>query len=316
MKTGLILILVLLLNGKSELLKKDLEQKKLSQILYAKKKEKSEGWSIYSINPSGLNEKIIIPYSSGMGEYNPALSPDGNSIIFNTYRYGGWKLAAFNINSEKTIRISKATNYFTNANYSPDGKKIVYEKTLGRSTHIYFANSDGSNEIMLTSEVESNDNRIPVWSPDGKSIVFYSEKNKVNDIYIIDIKTLVKKNLTENNGGNNFAPSISPNGKQIAFFSDRNGYLDLYTMDISGKNQTLLTKMIQNDNNKYNYYADSNTYWKFKNSWSPDGNFIVFSNATDNNIDLFTIHKNGNELKNITNSPQSEYTPTWGLINK
>jgi len=318
MKTLLLLGLTLLLNGESEHYIKDLEQRdqnNSSKILYSKKRNNSEGWSVYSIDPNGLNGEIIIPFSRGMGEYNPFPSPDGNTIIFNTYRYGGWKLATYNVKSEKITRVTKASNYFTNGNYSPNGEKIVYEKNIGRSTHICIADSDGMNEIVLTSNTESSENRIPVWTPDEKSIIFYSEKNKVNDICMVNIENRTQKNLTKNKDGNDFAPSISPNGKQIAFFSDRNGHLDLYTMDILGNNQTLLTKMIQNDNNKYNYHTDSNTYWIFKNSWSPDGNYLVFSNATDNNIDLFTIHKNGSDLKNITNSPQSEYTPSWGLIN-
>lgn len=316
MKIVLVLTLALLLNGNSELIENDLQQRKTSQILYSKKKDKSEGWSIYSINPNDLNTKIIIPFSSGMGEYNPMLSPNGKEIIFNSYRYGGWKLANFNIEMGNITRITKENSYFTNGTYSPDGKKIAYEKSIGSSTHICIANNDGSDEKILTSDIESKENRIPVWTPDGKSIIFYSEKNKVNDIYIIDIATHEQRNLTKNKDGNDFSPSISPNGTEIVFFSDRNGYLDLYKMDISGNNQNLLTKTIQNNNNKYNYYSDSNMYWIFKNCWSPEGDYIVFSNATEGNIDLFTINKNGSELKNITNSPESEYTPTWGLINK
>lgn len=284
------------------------------RIIYSKKRKSTEGWSIYSIKPDGTDEKILIPSSSGMGEYNPTVSKDGNFFIFNTYRYGGWKLATYDPMSGEVNRVPQGSSYFTNASFSPNGEKIVYEKSMNRATHICIANKNGSNEIILTSSFGQNESRIPVWSQNGNSIIFYSEKSGVNDIYSIDIESRNVKNLTNNKEGNDFAPSISPDGKQIAFFSDRNGYLDLYKMDADGNNQMLLTKSIQNDQNEYNYYRDNNIYWKFKNCWSPDGKHIVFSNVTKDNIDLFTIDNNSLEIKNITNSPNSEYTPFWSAL--
>lgn len=293
-----------------------LEPEPTSIILYSKKRINSEGWSIYSRSLEDLTEKMVIPVNRGMGEYNPAISPDGSTMVFNTYRYGGWKLAIYNLKSGQTIRITKGANYFTNAQYSPDGQKIVYEKNIGRSTHICIADRDGQNETILTNDQQSMENRIPVWTTDGKSIIYYSERNKVNDIFQLDIESRNEINLSQNKEGNDFAPSISPDGEQIAFFSDRNGHLDLYTLNLKTKELVLLTEALQNENNRYNYFKDANTYWIFKSAWSPDGNHIVFSNATDDNVDLFTITKHGEDLKNITNSPQSEYTPTWGVVGR
>jgi|GEM_PF-5233911 len=314
-KTMLLFILLLFLQEKVESPPQDLELAKgASMILYSKKRINTEGWSIYAISPDNLRSERVIPFSNGMGEYNPALSPNGNTILFNTYRYGGWKLATYDMKSEEVSRVTRASNYFTNGSYSPDGTRMVYEKNIGRSTHICMADQYGKNEVVLTSDKESRENRIPIWTPDGKSIIYYSERNQVNDIFAINIESRIQKNLTNNKEGNDFAPSISPNGKQIAFFSDRNGYLDLYVMDSAGNNQILLTESLQNKNNTYNYFTDSNTYWIFKSAWSPDGKQLVFSNVTGNNIDLFTIEKTGDNIKNITNSPQSEYTPSWGRI--
>jgi len=311
----LLFILLLFLQEKVESPPQDLELAKgASMILYSKKRINTEGWSIYAISPDNLRSERVIPFSNGMGEYNPALSPNGNTILFNTYRYGGWKLATYDMKSEEVSRVTRASNYFTNGSYSPDGTRMVYEKNIGRSTHICMADQYGKNEVVLTSDKESRENRIPIWTPDGKSIIYYSERNQVNDIFAINIESRIQKNLTNNKEGNDFAPSISPNGKQIAFFSDRNGYLDLYVMDSAGNNQILLTESLQNKNNTYNYFTDSNTYWIFKSAWSPDGKQLVFSNVTGNNIDLFTIEKTGDNIKNITNSPQSEYTPSWGRI--
>ncbi len=284
-----------------------------STILFSRKKDNDNGWSIYSINPDGTKEEIVIPFTSGQGEYNPAISPQGNVILFNSYRFGGWKLATYHMDTEKVNRISPGLNYYTNGVFSSDGKRIAYEKNVGRSTHVFISNLDGTNQTNLTKTV-GNDNRAPCWSFDDKSVLFYYKKKQTNDIFSVDIISNEIDNLTNNSSGNDFNPSVSPDGKYVAFFSDRNGYLDLYVMDITGKNQVCLTSDLRSPNNKYNYYQDSNLYWIFKVSWSPDGQDLVFSNIKGDNVDLFTIKKDGTNLRQITDTPKSEYTPVWGSL--
>ncbi|WP_109301910.1 DPP IV N-terminal domain-containing protein [Aquimarina sp. AU474] len=284
-----------------------------SQILFSRKNGSDNGWSIYGIHPDGTKEEVIIPFKSGQGEYNPSISPQDKVILFNTYRFGGWKLATYSMDTNKVNRISLGSNYYTNGAFSFDGKRIVYEKNIGKSTHIFISNLDGTRETNLTNTI-SNDNRAPCWSFDDKSILFYFKRNETNDVFSIDITTKKVDNLTNNSSGNDFNPSVSPDGKQVAFFSDRNGYLDLYVMDITGENQVCLTSDLHSKNNTYNYYKDSNLYWIFKVSWSPDGQYLVFSNIKSDNVDLFTIKKNGTKLRQITNTPKSEYTPVWGNL--
>ncbi|TJY38220.1 TolB family protein [Pontimicrobium aquaticum] len=288
--------------------------KPVSKILYSRKNSNDSGWSIYMIDPNGSNEEVLIPFKSGQGEYNPAVSTNGETVIFNTYRYGGWKLALYDVKGKSVNRISPKSSYYTNGVFSPDGSKVAYERSVQRrSTHIFISNSDGTNEKMLTGKM-GDENRIPSWTPNGESILFYSQNGNVNDIYSVNINSGQIKNLTKNKSGNDFGPSVSPNGKHVAFFSDRNGHLDMYVMDIDGRNQKNLTASLQNKNNRYNYFKDNNLFWMFKVSWSPNGESLVFSNIKSDNIDLFTIKKDGNDLKQITTSSRSELTPFWGSL--
>ena len=288
--------------------------KKTSKILFARKNDNEDAWSIYGVNPNGTEEHIIIPLKSGQGEYNPEIAPDGSSVLFNTYRFGGWKLATFNLKTRRIKRISPSSNYYTNGVFSPDGQRIAFERNVQRTTHIFISNKNGENEKNLTLGF-NDENRAPSWSIDRKFVLFYAKKGNVNDIYRIDISSNKIENISKNNTGNDFNPSVSPDGKQVAFFSDRNGYLDLYVMDISGSNQVNLTSQLQNKSNTYNYYKDNNMFWIFKASWSPNGKQLVFSNVKSDNVDLFTIDANGENLTQITKTPESEFTPVWGLIN-
>ncbi len=66
--------------------------------------------------------------------------------------------------------------------YSPDGKFIVMMVAQPPTWQIAIANADGSNRHLLTSlnplDFTHANNVAPVWSPDGKQILFLSDRNR------------------------------------------------------------------------------------------------------------------------------------------
>jgi Tol biopolymer transport system component len=76
--------------------------------------------------------------------------------------------------------------------WSPDGKKIVYEcsedpcdGSAGTRTHdpnIYKVNPDGSNNVPLVTS--TSDDSYPVFSPGGRKIVFTSDRDGDKDLYV------------------------------------------------------------------------------------------------------------------------------------
>ena len=140
--------------------------------------------------------------------------------------------------------------------WSPDGKRIAFVSERdghvidGRPTsEIYVMEADGGNSQNLTNN-PGND-RDPSWSPDGKRIVFSSQRdghfeNKfaiTHEIYVMDADGANQQRLTENRK-NDWGPSWSPDGKRIAFWSYRKGHFqsaEIYVMEADGGNQQRLT---------------------------------------------------------------------------
>lgn len=78
----------------------------------------------------------------------------------------------------------------------------------------------------------------PSYSPKGDKIVFTSDRDGNEEIYISNPDGSKPVRLTKNNG-RDFAPSWSPDGKKIAFTTDRDGLYneEIYVMNIDGSKQ-------------------------------------------------------------------------------
>lgn len=176
---------------------------------------------------------------------------------------------------------------------TPSGK-IVFVSDRDGNLEIYSMNADGTNQTRLTTDSASD--LSPDWSPDGKWIVFQSDRDKdledlayKHEIYIMDSEGNHIQRLTNNNShdGN---PKWSPSGDWIAYESYVNGYPDIYIMKPDGSQKTQLT---------FHPASDSNP------SWFSDGEHVLFdSNRYKHPAvfggQLFKININSLELTPVT----------------
>lgn len=105
---------------------------------------------------------------------------------------------------------------------SPDGKTVAYVVTVvdkaanKTNSDIWLIPTAGGTASQLTNSPKHD--RHPRWSPDGKTILFESNRNGSYQLYLIDVSTGQTTQLTnistEATGG-----VWSPNGKNIAFLS-------------------------------------------------------------------------------------------------
>jgi len=128
---------------------------------------------IKSVTRSGTTKEI-----TGAAFTEPALSPDGQKVVYRQYGEPGQLMTMSTDGSDKNVVI---TDYGAgDATWSPSGKIISYSvaKDDGHAIiewDIYAINTDGTGKIKLTNSGKKFAAH-PRWSPDGKKLVFdYNE---------------------------------------------------------------------------------------------------------------------------------------------
>jgi Tol biopolymer transport system component len=280
-----------------------------SRVFFARQLPGDAGWSILSVAPNGRGERLEEGYAGGMGEYNPTVGPGGDRLWFNTYRYGGWKIAHRRLQGGVTERWTQGGDYYTNPAVSADAASVLMEHTRRSGTTLEVRSVHGSTVLELEAET-AGDERNPVWTPSGE-IVFFGVERGRQQIFMRDPETSGVENLSRSRG-NDFAPAVSPDGTLVAFDSDREGHADVWVMAADGSSPRNLTASLRGADTEYEF--GERTYWRLKLSWSPAGDALVFMSAQHGNFDLFSVRPADGTIVRLTDTAASEITPSWGRM--
>jgi Tol biopolymer transport system component len=128
-----------------------------------------------------------------------------------------------------------------NADYSPDGNKIVFQSSRSGASEIWVSNSDGSSPVQLTHTGPGMLTGTPRWSPDGRRIVFDSRTGGTGDIWSIDPDGGAAQQITTDPAAD-LLPNWSRDGRWIYFASNRGGQFDVWKMPAAGGEQVQVTR--------------------------------------------------------------------------
>lgn len=182
--------------------------------------------------PQGNARQVTNGISGGFGL---GLTADSNILV--TVKSD--RLASFEVASAPDFKQSRnisqsLTEYNLNApgfNWAPNNL-ILYGLTLNGNQDIWAINADGSGKHQLTNDADAD--YLPVSMPDGRFIVFMSDRSGRRNLWLMKSDGSEQKQLTTE--GNAYSPSVAPDNQTIfySFLDQQVSHNTLRKMTING----------------------------------------------------------------------------------
>lgn len=177
---------------------------------------------------------------------------------------------------------------------------IVFE----RGGDIWVVGADGAFERRLTDHPAYDGE--PMFSPDGRQIVFETDRDGNREVYVMGSDGSAPRNVTQNPGWDG-DPALSRDGTRIAFVSDRekststfHGDRDLFVANLSGGAATRIT-----DHGILTATLDP--------AWSPLADRLAFDHAFEFGV-IVAIDADGTDRATLTDSADMgdmDFSPSW-----
>jgi eukaryotic-like serine/threonine-protein kinase len=141
------------------------------------------------------------------------------------------------VDTSRAKQITSGAVKYYGGSWTPDGR-IVYSSDASGKRDLWIMDQDGGNQKQLT--VDAGDNVQPTVSPDGRHIVFLSDrKDARHNLWRIDIDGQNPKQLTS--GHFDRGPSFSPDGKWVIYASMGSSHPNLWRVSVDGGEPVKLT---------------------------------------------------------------------------
>jgi dipeptidyl aminopeptidase/acylaminoacyl peptidase len=297
-------------------------EKNLSiEKLYMTRQVGGADWSpdgktiVFVSNMSGRNNLWTVPSEGGwpmqltvsdQRQTAPAWSPDGKWIAYMSDYDGDEQWDIFFV-SPKTGQVVNVTNTREIAEespaWSPDARYLAYMVKPKTSSVFEIDVYDTlRREVKHLTTGTANDrmNVSPIWSKDGKFIVYTQDQSKGTDsnVFMVDVASAQSTLLTPHEGERLYsANDISPEGKHVLITSNAaNGYQNAGLLEIATKKIHWLTE----------------DKWEVSgSSFSPDGRHLTYTANVDGNTDIYLYDLATGKAKSLP-LPKGLNDPTGG----
>lgn len=240
--------------------------------------------------------------SSSGDMYQPAWSPDGTRIVFQSGSGGTFQLYVMNATGAGQPRqVPGLPPYAGQPAWSPDGTHFAFSggvsATNGRE--IYTVPITGGTPLQLTANGRTGAG--PRWSPDGQALVFMvrQAQTESRDITWIEASGQGQRALSDD-PGDDIWPVWSPDGRWVAYFGSRGR---------ANGNEVLVVPAGGGQSINVSNSPAGDVY----PSWAPDSTYLVFSSTRSGKPRLYTAARDGSDARALTpaDGDYDENFPVW-----
>lgn len=240
---------------------------------------------VWVVDSDGANPRAVTP--RGM---SPSWHPSGRYLAYHVLEEDRHRLAITDLvtGAQRSLTNTHGVQDNTPA-ISPDGRSVAFTRNVEETasqTDLFVMPFEGG-RVMRVSVARGSINMAPSWSPDGRRLVFSSDRSGRNEIYISDADGTNVSLLTADAFGerNNRAdPSWSPDGRLVAYSSLVGGRRQILTINLRDRAVSQVTSEGQNDTP----------------AWAPDGRHLVFTSTRSGTEQLWVVDTETGRSRQLT----------------
>ncbi len=313
--------------------------------------------SVFLMSSLGPPERKVAVISQARGL---AWTPDGKSLVVTDRNSDNEPLGLFllSVESDERRRLTSAPEKrFVDSEpaFSPDGGKLAFVREVGsllvRDIYLLALSEDFQpigEPKRLTFENQLT--VTPVWTPDGREVVFSSGTWANLSLFRIAASGSGKPERLGAFGEDGVEPAISRHGHRLAY---TRGLFDIniWRVEVPGAHGKVGSPMKLIDSTRIDgsaefspdgkriAFASDRTgrveIWVCDNDgsravqltslgrgfagtprWSPDGERIAFDWNVEGQWEIYLISAHGGKPKRLTNNPASDVVPSWSQDGK
>jgi hypothetical protein len=172
--------------------------------------------------------------TEGLRAREPDISPDGRRIVFTISRAGTTHLMIADLDDvTRTMRPlveSERFQQFFTPRFSPDGRQVAVSTWRpGGYRDVLLIELDTGRVRHVTRDRAQDTG--PVFSPDGRTLYFSSDRTGIANIYAYHLTTGALRQVTNVIGGA-YQPAIAHDGRTLVYVGYTSWGFDLFAMEI------------------------------------------------------------------------------------
>src|SRR3954447_10471607 len=233
-------------------------------------------------------------------------TPPGQNgkIVFSSEATGSFQLYTITSFGNRLHQLTHVSGDAVNADWSPNGRRIVFELDTPNRCSIALMRANGSHMRTLPRPPGAECDGQPSFAPGGNRIVFVSFNPHTEDeaIWIENLNGTHQHRLATGPAGAT-DPNVSPDGRWLTFvaFNGQEFGQGLIRTTIRGTQPKLLVP----------YSMDV----AIKHDWAPNGRRIGFTKDTDRldrSANIGTVAANGSNVRWLTHLRDPELRAFFG----
>ena len=221
-----------------------------------------------------------------------AWTHDGREIIFASGSGDSargttlWRVSASGSSAPRLLALAGEHGSWPAISFQ--GDRLAFSREYAEDQNIWrlhLSGSGGETGKAVRLIASTRNDYVPQYSPDGKRIVFISQRTGRDEVWVCNSDGSGVVQLTSLSAAITGCPRWSPDGARIVFDSNAVGTFHLYVIDASGGQPRRLTDTSAND---------------ALASWSRDGRSIYFASNRTRNWEVWKIPADGGTATQVT----------------